>query len=367
MQSRILKLLLDPASPNAVLAVYRTGVGKSHLIRMIGAMERGVCLIFIPLLTLSADVMSKFQSACQDYGSVRAYHLDEIYDSNIAQYNAVIQRCLSLRRDTASTVFVFLSPQHLCNSRDACNAFLQCAANGTMRRIVLDEVHLHIAHGLSFREECRELRDIFFKQLYFNPDSRRFRPRIMALTATMPTSYYSGLEYLTCSNFTENPSSIQRGSVDDFVQTNIHMKQAVVGRGDFVKMGLTLLVQHLKTDKDCKVVLFCNSRDKTHKYASELERKLNESGEDYDLIVVNGQLNKHEKFWRIRLFCGDEEYYVVPSAGAVWRAAMALLSGMGDRGGAVMVGAKEREKRFGGMAGRVGRKINSQRIFEDKA
>lgn len=101
MQRHIIKLMLDPSSPNAVLAVYRTGHGKSHAIRMFGVLDRGVCLVFIPLLTLSADVMAKFQFASQLYGSVRAYHLDEMYDGDHDQYNAVIiQRCLCLPLDT---------------------------------------------------------------------------------------------------------------------------------------------------------------------------------------------------------------------------------------------------------------------------
>ena len=67
MQSNIIRLMIDPAHPNAVLAVYRTGLGKSQVIRMLGALDRGICMIFIPLLALSADVMAKFQSACQDW------------------------------------------------------------------------------------------------------------------------------------------------------------------------------------------------------------------------------------------------------------------------------------------------------------
>jgi hypothetical protein len=125
MQQKIIRLMFDPDKPNAMLAVYRTGEGKSHVIRMVGVLDRGVCLIFIPLLTLSADVMTKFQSACQLYGSVRAYHLNEIYDNNRDIYNAVLQRCIDLPPSTPSTVFVFLSPQHLCRSSNATSSLLE--------------------------------------------------------------------------------------------------------------------------------------------------------------------------------------------------------------------------------------------------
>jgi superfamily II DNA helicase RecQ len=199
MQQKIIRLMFDPDKPNAVLAVYRTGEGKSHVIRMVGVLDRGVCLIFIPLLTLSADVMSKFQSACQLYGSVRAYHLDEIYDNNRDIYNAVLQRCIDLPPSTPSTVFVFLSPQHICRSSNACNTFIACAAKGTLRTVVMDEIHLHVAHGLSFREECRQLKDNFFIPVFRPRDKNQLKPRLLCLTATFPKEYYDGLEYLTAT------------------------------------------------------------------------------------------------------------------------------------------------------------------------
>ena len=74
MQEKIIRLMINPDQPNAVLIVYRTGIGKSHIIvRMVSVLDRGaLCMIFIPLLTLSADMMAKFQSAVQAYGSVQS-------------------------------------------------------------------------------------------------------------------------------------------------------------------------------------------------------------------------------------------------------------------------------------------------------
>ena len=151
-------------------------------------------MVFIPLLTLSADVMSKFQSACQDFGSIRAYHLDELKDNNPPAYDAVLNRCISLTPSTKSTVFVFLSPQHLCHNQRACNIFLGCGAKGTLRTVVMDEIHLHVSHGLSFRVECRQLKDIFFRPLFHPRDDDVFKPRLLCMTATMPIHLYPGLE-----------------------------------------------------------------------------------------------------------------------------------------------------------------------------
>ena len=55
-------VLMDPQSPDQILLVLPTSGGKTHIIRTVGAMERGVVPIFIPLLTLAADVMAKVRA-----------------------------------------------------------------------------------------------------------------------------------------------------------------------------------------------------------------------------------------------------------------------------------------------------------------
>ena len=273
MQEKIIRLMIEPSLPNTVLAVYRTGLGKSHVIRMLGALDPGICMIFIPLLTLSADVMKKFKSACQDFGPVRAYHLDELVDSDRTLHDDVLSLCMGLKPSTESTIFVFLSPQHLCKYQSACNVFLACGAKGTLRTVAMDEIHLHVTHGLSFREEIRQLKDLFFKPLFHPHDREQFTPRLLCLTATMPSPYISGLEWLTTRSF-RDLHAIQHGNVESFLQTNIYMTTHVVGAGEFVKFGLSKVVTHLEeSDLTSKVVVFCNSKKAVTHYATQLERK----------------------------------------------------------------------------------------------
>ena len=62
--------------------IQQTSAGKTHFLWMLGVMERGIILIFIPLLTLSADVMPKFKCTNPHFGAVVIHHLDKIYDAN---------------------------------------------------------------------------------------------------------------------------------------------------------------------------------------------------------------------------------------------------------------------------------------------
>jgi len=96
MQLDIAEVFLDPDRPDVVLAIYATGSGKTHLIRTVGAIERGIVLIFIPLLTLSADVMAKFTDALQQYGEITVHHLDELWDNNKSKYGEVLSRLREL-------------------------------------------------------------------------------------------------------------------------------------------------------------------------------------------------------------------------------------------------------------------------------
>ena len=61
--------LLHPVRSNHLTVIQRTGAGKTHILRTLGVIERGIVLIFIPLLTLSADVMNKFTCANQNFGA----------------------------------------------------------------------------------------------------------------------------------------------------------------------------------------------------------------------------------------------------------------------------------------------------------
>jgi len=156
-QREVLTKYIDPRTPKYMVVCLRTASGKSHIMRVIGTMERGIMLIFIPLLTLSADVLDKFVSAEQKYGKVRVFHLDELVDNAPEKYDAFLQTCYGLPIHTANTVFAFLSPHHLIRHPRSLKALLNAAENGSLLSVVMDEVHLHVQHGTLFCDECRAL------------------------------------------------------------------------------------------------------------------------------------------------------------------------------------------------------------------
>ncbi len=139
-----------------------------HILQTIGVIKRGIILIFIPLLTLSADVMHKFKSFSPSWGNVGVYHLDEVYDCHQVGYSDILRRFSQMSRTTSSTMLVFLSPQFLINHRNALDVFITCAQEHTLRVIGIDEAHIHVQHGTSFRKEIRALRVEFFRRVFGN-------------------------------------------------------------------------------------------------------------------------------------------------------------------------------------------------------
>ena len=183
-------------------------------------------------------------------------------------------------------------------------ALIRASRVGTLRYVFMDKVHLHVQHGTSFREDIRALTEQFFRPI-FHPKNGHSTVRFVGFTATMPNTYVTELARLTTLKFP--PSLIVRASLEEFRNLDITMIQTITNASGFVKLGMTNVVEFLKANEESKVVIFCNSKAKSFHYVSELERKLDEAKMGADLIHIHGDLNKHDKFWRIRLFCGNND------------------------------------------------------------
>ena len=67
-------------------AVYHTGSGKTHIVRIIGTVHHGVVLILNPLLSRSANVQEKFQCGNKEYSPIHVDHLDELFVNDRPSY-----------------------------------------------------------------------------------------------------------------------------------------------------------------------------------------------------------------------------------------------------------------------------------------
>ena len=79
--------IADPAKPRTLLLCDWCGGGKTHVTRIASVVEKGVIIVIVPLLTLSADQLSKFIYANQAYSMVKAHHVGKEFNDLWAKYD----------------------------------------------------------------------------------------------------------------------------------------------------------------------------------------------------------------------------------------------------------------------------------------
>ena len=197
LQRWAIQLCINPSIVDSkLLFITRTGYGKSHVMRTLGVLAGGVVIIFVPLLSLSADQMNKMKEASQKYGTVETHHLDELPDDGGKKLARIVNRIEELQETTTSTIFLFTSPQFICkeSSKDLLSALISARKRNVLRVVGIDEGHLFVQHSF-FRVEIHMLSELFFKNI-FDEDTRT-HPIYLAMTATMPLKYIPRLEALT--------------------------------------------------------------------------------------------------------------------------------------------------------------------------
>ena len=124
MQRRALaKLLVEKV--RQILFVDRTGGGKSHVMRLLATMLKGVHVYLCPLLSLMADVAIKFGEGNRAYGDVFVFNLDEfVGQAGSRVRKRILGKLKRLRKGTTSTYFLIGSPQFFANHKQFVDVLL---------------------------------------------------------------------------------------------------------------------------------------------------------------------------------------------------------------------------------------------------
>ncbi len=291
------------------ILVLRTGYGKSHVMRTLGVMVGGIVIIFVPLLSLSADQMNKMKEASQKFGTVETHHLDEFpTNDGGTKLRTLVDRINGLKETTTSTIFLFTSPQFMCKSsnKSLLDALLSAHQRaGVLRVVGIDEAHLFVLHSL-FRVEIHMLTELFFKKIFNEGNVEWQHPILLAMTATMPLSLVPKLEALT--NVTFENHDLYRPGTEHFQRRYIKIEYGV--RSDTFAQSLDRLVDVLTNsilneehpDDECVVVIVTTAADAIA-FELKLSEKLNKAKCDVDIVLVHGQQDKRDKFYGMRLFC----------------------------------------------------------------
>jgi superfamily II DNA helicase RecQ len=144
-----------------LLLVRPTGGGKSMVRDVFSVLNAGVSLTITPLLSLGADQEEKVNSKSNTmYGAIAAIHLDEIRAKH--EQESIINDILSQSTLTNTTTFRFSSPQAITKQGSLWMGLLEALiAKNRLSMVCVDEVHLFVYFGLTFRKEFKQLKSLF--------------------------------------------------------------------------------------------------------------------------------------------------------------------------------------------------------------
>jgi hypothetical protein len=177
------------------LLVRPTGGGKSLVRDAVATVLGGVSLTIVPLLSLASAQCRKLNDiACQEHCPVLAYNLDELKTPQAQR--RIVQRILSSEATTNKRILLFSSPQSIVKS-DIFKTMLQSLLlRKLLRLIAVDEMHLFVHFGLSFRKEFRDLDEHLFALVRTSMPNRTTVP-ILFMTATCSKRIQADMESMT--------------------------------------------------------------------------------------------------------------------------------------------------------------------------
>ena len=131
------------------LCVRPTGGGKSLVFNTVADVLLGVTICICPLLSLGADQTKKLLSKSDaNQKAITAFHLDELSNSAIGKLKRFLQSSAYLNSPTS--IVLFASPQAITTRYYPFVNWL--ITRDLIRFVVVDEIHLAVHFGNSFRD-----------------------------------------------------------------------------------------------------------------------------------------------------------------------------------------------------------------------
>jgi hypothetical protein len=282
-----------------VLLVRPTGGGKSSVRDVHGIINGGVSLTITPLLSLGSDQEEKLWSRPNaSAGNIVPIHLDEIR-SPLEQQN-IIEGIKDLP-DRHTTVFLFSSPQALVNNNSCWLPLIHWLIDkGRLSMVCVDEVHLFVHFGLTFRKEFQQLTPMLFSKLRIGRSKLRTKVPLLFMTATC-TQFIVGriealldIRFLLRHNvFWPNADGMQHRQV--FLEVQYSSQPLAVFKS---KVGP--LLESSTVDK---FILYSNNRTTVDRQVPKLADWIDTTGKfKADLLKIVGSLLREQKFYHTRVF-----------------------------------------------------------------
>jgi superfamily II DNA helicase RecQ len=161
-----------------------------------------------------------------------------------------------------------------------------------LKMVCVDEAHLYVMHGLYFRPKFFKLKEILFDKM----KNSNIPVVFMTATATKDMighiKQLSGLDILSENITWASSEGIQRRDVI----VEVCWKEQVIR--DFKDLADNIL----GSTEFTKIIVYTNSKALSNELASKIRGHLNNTGLPGDVIHVDGDLFKEQKFHNIAIF-----------------------------------------------------------------
>ena len=137
--------------------------------------------------------------ATQNSGDFLSVHLDEVHSP--MDKRQLIKSILGLPSDTRIPIMLFASPQKIVNDKEWKKFILDILHIGLLWFVCIDEAHLFVHYGLSFRDEFAMLSTTLFSHLVLPENSSRTKIPVMFMTATCTYEMFIQLQRLSGLKF----------------------------------------------------------------------------------------------------------------------------------------------------------------------
>ena len=306
-------------APTPCLIVQGTGGGKSSVYQSIGIIKGGVSFIIQNTLALSSDQLSKISQLnrpnikCIQLDSLKSHHHRRLV------YDFAIQ--LSNRRHYS--LFLFNSPEALCNPiwSKLVDVLIM---NNTISQVVVDEVHLFVQYGLSFRSRFLDLKKTLFDKLVRSTSdivdsesnsSGTICP-VVFMTATFNNtllSYLSricGYSIKSQHTFWADKTSFRKRYIDISVVFT-PQKRKVIKES---------ILETCANNLQNKLIVYSNVSSRLEEIQHDVDDWMDENEKLVgDTILINGELESEWKFISVQKFTntttelnkvvGDNQFY----------------------------------------------------------
>jgi len=170
--------------------------------------------------------------------------------------------------------------------------------------VCLDEVHLFLDHGSDFRTEIPDLKPCLFDIVRVGESTTELRALVLSMTATAQLEIREQYKQNTGLELIDN--NIHWPSANEMSRRNVMMTVSM-GEKSFDRFKKKLLP--IVSNTEAKAIFYTNTRDRANGVCEKLESLLDEKNTtaDIDVVCVEGNLTREQKFHNIREFTKDDE------------------------------------------------------------